>query len=139
MVNMDEGMLILSLMEESDYDLEKLKSLVNDKILLLEKRLERIKFMDDEEFLEHVSKTIFGVASKEYYVSKVSDEIRMFNGVLKRIEYYLRLSRENRKLFDHLIKRSFKGNVRRAKRAFNRLAENTYTKKLESYNNLGFQ
>lgn len=63
----------------------------------------------------------------------------IFNGVLKRIEYYLRLSRENRRFFDYLIKRSFKGNVRRAKRVFNRLAENTNTKKLESYNNLDLQ
>lgn len=132
---MDEGKTILSLIEESGYDLEKLKGLVDEKIILLEKRLSQIRFMDDEEFLEYVSKTIFGVASKDYYISKISSEIEMLTGIMKRIEYYLRLNRENRKLFDYLIKRSFKGNVRRARRAFNRLAENTFTKKLESYNN----
>ncbi|MEM3385014.1 MAG: hypothetical protein QW134_04740 [Nitrososphaeria archaeon] len=132
---MDEGKTILSLIEESGYDLEKLKGLVDEKVLLLEKRLTQIRFMSDEEFLESISKTIFGVASKEYYISKISSEIEMLNGIMRRIEYYLRLNRENRRLFDYLIKRSFKGNVRRARSVFNRLAENTFTKKLESYSN----
>ncbi|MEM3786573.1 MAG: hypothetical protein QXZ59_04250 [Nitrososphaeria archaeon] len=132
---MDEGKTILSLIEESGYDLEKLKGLVDEKVLLLEKRLTQIRFMSDEEFLESISKTIFGVASKDYYISKISSEIEMLNGIMRRIEYYLRLNRENRRLFDYLIKRSFKGNVRRARRVFNRLAENTFTKKLESYSN----
>ncbi|MEM1986368.1 MAG: hypothetical protein QXG36_02545 [Nitrososphaeria archaeon] len=132
---MDEGKTILSLIEESEYNLEKLKHLVDEKVLLLEKRLTQIRFMSDEEFLESISKTIFGVASKEYYISKISSEIEMLNGIMRRIEYYLRLNRENRKLFDYLIKRSFKGNVRRARSVFNRLAENTFTKKLESYSN----
>lgn len=57
------------LMEESGYDLKKLKSSVDGKWF------KRIKFMGDEKFLEYVSKTIFGFTSKEYYVSKVSDEI----------------------------------------------------------------
>ncbi|MEM4736938.1 MAG: hypothetical protein QXD41_03630, partial [Nitrososphaeria archaeon] len=129
------GKTILSLIEESGYDLEKLKGLVDEKVLLLEKRLTQIRFMSDEEFLESISKTIFGVASKEYYISKISSEIEMLNDIMRRIEYYLRLNRENRRLFDYLIKRSFKGNVRRARRVFNRLAENTFTKKLESYSN----
>lgn len=132
---MDEGKTILSLIEESEYNLEKLKHLVDEKVLLLEKRLTQIRFMSDEEFLESISKTIFGVASKEYYISKISSEIEMLNDIMRRIEYYLRLNRENRRLFDYLIKRSFKGNVRRARRVFNRLAENTFTKKLESYSN----
>lgn len=132
---MDEGKTILSLIEESGYDLEKLKGLVDEKVLLLEKRLTQIRFMSDEEFLESISKTIFGVASKEYYISKISSEIEMLNDIMRRIEYYLRLNKENRRLFDYLIKRSFKGNVRRARRVFNRLAENTFTKKLESYSN----
>ncbi|MEM0053857.1 MAG: hypothetical protein QXL89_06700 [Nitrososphaeria archaeon] len=132
---MDEGKTILSLIEESGYDLEKLKGLVDEKVLLLEKRLTQIRFMSDEEFLESISKTIFGVASKDYYISKISSEIEMLNDIMRRIEYYLRLNRENRRLFDYLIKRSFKGNVRRARRVFNRLAENTFTKKLESYSN----
>ncbi|MEM0385091.1 MAG: hypothetical protein QXH64_01380 [Nitrososphaeria archaeon] len=132
---MDEGKTILSLIEESEYNLEKLKHLVDEKVLLLEKRLTQIRFMSDEEFLESISKTIFGVASKEYYISKISSEIEMLNGIMRRIEYYLRLNRENRRLFDYLIKRSFKGNVRRARSVFNRLAENTFTKKLESYSN----
>ncbi|MEM4521901.1 MAG: hypothetical protein QW738_01585 [Nitrososphaeria archaeon] len=132
---MDEGKTILSLIEESGYDLEKLKGLVDEKVLLLEKRLTQIRFMSDEEFLESISKTIFGVASKEYYISKISSEIEMLNDIMRRIEYYLRLNRENRRLFDYIIKRSFKGNVRRARRVFNRLAENTFTKKLESYSN----
>lgn len=132
---MDEGKIILSLIEESGYDLEKLKGLVNEKVLLLEKRLSQIRFMDDEEFLEYVSKTIFGVASKDYYISKISSEIEMLTGIMRRIEYYLRLNRENRTLFDYLLKRSFKGNVRRARRAFSRLADNTFTKKLEFYHN----
>lgn len=115
--------------------MEKLKGLVDEKVLLLEKRLTQIRFMSDEEFLESISKTIFGVASKEYYISKISSEIEMLNDIMRRIEYYLRLNKENRRLFDYLIKRSFKGNVRRARRVFNRLAENTFTKKLESYSN----
>ncbi|MCX8188780.1 MAG: hypothetical protein N3F64_03645, partial [Nitrososphaeria archaeon] len=129
----DEGRLILSLIEEAEYDLKKVKSLVDEKVLLLEKRLEQIKFMDDKEFLEYVSRTIFGIASKEYYVSKISSEIEMLNNTMKRIEYYLRLGKENRPLFNYLLRRSFKGNVRRAKKVFNRLAENTFTKKLDSY------
>lgn len=128
---MDESKLILSLIEEAEYDLEKIKNLVDEKILVLENRLVRIKFMGDEEFLELISKTIFGIASKEYYISIICSEIKMLKEITKKIEYYLRLNKENRKLFDYLIRRSFKGNVRRAKKAFNKLAENTFTKKLQ--------
>ena len=56
-------------MKGANYNLERIEEIVNAKVWECEKRINEIENMPYEKFLALISRSIFGVASKGYYIN----------------------------------------------------------------------
>lgn len=121
---------ILSIIEEADYDYAKVLDVVNARIAYVEGRMKQIEVMTDEEFMQWISKAIFGVALKGYYISQCKRDLDHLKTIQSRIDYMLDLWKRDRSMFNWVIRNSYKGVIRRAEDTFTKLAENKFTAKL---------
>ncbi|MBC7091919.1 MAG: hypothetical protein H5T50_08460 [Nitrososphaeria archaeon] len=116
-----QNLLLLHCIDQGGYDLEKIKGYVEGQIIEHELAIEKFEQMSEEEFMDVVSKLIYGVASKEYYISQHMKYINAYNKIFNRIEYFMKLRKENPKLYHYIIKKSFVGNIREAKEKLEKL------------------
>ncbi|MEM4177098.1 MAG: hypothetical protein QXS29_06010 [Nitrososphaeria archaeon] len=129
-----ERKLLLHCIEEGQYDLSKIRRYVEDQMIEHEKSIEELENMSEEEFMNMVSKYIYGVASKEYYITMHKKAINSYKHALDRIKSIIKLRKENPQLYDYVIRRDFEGQVREARRVFDKLYQESMNKKLTQAN-----
>jgi hypothetical protein len=113
---------ILRVLEEAEYKLSNLDSIVTTEIDRLEKRISEIKAMSDEEFRKFISADIFGVAMPEFYVDRARKSIESLKAVKISVLYLLTVKHDDSELFEWELKRYYAGSVREMRRAFDRLS-----------------
>jgi hypothetical protein len=131
----DEATLYeLHLLEQAK-DLQHLKELVESEIEDYQNRIEKISRMNEEEFMQMISKSLFGVASKGYYIEGYKRKIEFLQRLPRKISTLIQLQKENPKLFNHAIQQNYSGNIKRAKTILHKLAEAELNTKITDYNN----
>ena len=113
---------VLSVIREAGYDMARVREVIGRRIEKLKKAKMELEQMSEEEFRRRVSRMIFGVALKGYYIEKLEKTIEEYEGILKEIESLLKYYVSDRQFFDWHIKEYYKGYVREAREAFRRLA-----------------
>jgi hypothetical protein len=116
------ALFVLGVIREADYDFSRVDRVVGDLIAKYEDRIREIEVMSDEEFYAVVSKDIFGVFSKGFYIAKFKRCIEQLKQVRESVEYLVMLYRENPKLFNWVLKQSYQGCVREMRKAIEKLA-----------------
>jgi len=116
--------------ENAKYDYVNIRKLVRINIKDLEKRIAAVQAMSETEFITYVSQSIFGVAIKEYYIKQCKRQIETWKGIPQRVDYLLGLWRDEKEIFNVVIKSSYKGVVRPMKKAIEKLAQSRFNAKL---------
>jgi len=127
-----DGATLLALIEEANYQYDNIEEVVQAKIDECQKRIDELKAMSQEQFLAMISKSIFGVAMKEYYVGNLEKKIESLKALPEHIDNLLDYWRDSKWLFDQSIK-FYKPYVRELKQAFERLAISRFNSKLSSF------
>ena len=130
---MGEIDIFLNILKEANYNLERVAEIVSAKVQECERRINEIKNMPYERFLALVSRSIFGVASKGYYINALRKRIEILKRIPERIQYLLKLHENDKQLLNWTLKHSYKGYVREMRRAIQRLAENSLNHKLADF------
>jgi len=120
-------------MEEANYDYEKLRKVIKAKIEDLQKRIREIEQMSDEAFMEMISKSLFGVANKGYYINKLKKRISDLEHITESIDYLLDLWKNDKKMLEWVITHSYQGYTRKMRKAIERLAQSRFNAKLLSF------
>ena len=129
--------LILSVIEEANYDYHRIDEIVERRIQRLQDLIKSIKEMTEGDFIRWVSQSLFGVALKSYYIAKYEKLIEAYKGVKASIDYYTELYVENPKMLGILLKqrRDYKGWIRELKEAIRRVARTRYNLKISQFLN----
>jgi hypothetical protein len=98
-----------------------------------ERRIREIEAMSEEGFLSMVSQSLFGVASKGYYIGNFKRKIETLKMIPQRIDYLLDLWKNDKGWLEWVIKKSYKGYVKQMRAAIERLAQDRFTAKLLSF------
>ncbi len=88
-----------------------LKSSVNKTKNQLEKNKEKLLKMPEEEFRKRISRDIFGVASKPFYVDRIDKNIQRLDSVVGRVEYLVEKRCAGSTITDYMEKETFKGRM----------------------------
>ena len=131
-----EGDILLSLIEEANYEYDNIKKVVQAKIDECQQRINELKAMSQEQFLAEISKSIFGVGIKEYYIDNLEKRIERLKDIPDRIDGLLESWKDGKWFFNQSIK-YYKPYVRQLKQAFEKLAESRFNSKLSSFSLLG--
>ena len=129
--------LILSVIEEANYDYHRIDEIVEHRTQRLRNLIESIKQMTEEEFIRWVSQDLFGVALKSYNIAKYEKLIKAYRGVKASIDYYTELYMENPEMLGILLKqrKDYKGWIRELKEAIRRVARTRYNLKISQFLN----
>jgi hypothetical protein len=133
MVKSDFNDLLLMIVEKANYSYENIHRLVKINIEECERRIREIEAMSEEAFLSMVSKSLFGVASKGYYIGNFKRKIETLKMIPQRIDYLLDLWKNDKGWLEWVIKKSYKGYVKQMREAIERLAQDRFTAKLLSF------
>lgn len=107
---------LLDLMEKRNGNRELVKQEIDKDIDLMKGRLEELEKMSEEKFMRMVSESVFGVASKEYYIGNVEQQIGRLEKLKSDVDYYFHdIFKENLPT-DYILKDKFKGNLKQLKR-----------------------
>jgi len=123
---------LLALIEEANYDYENIEDIVEKRIEECQKQIDELKVMSQEQFLAMISKSMFGVAMKEYYIERLEKRIESLKALPEHIDSLLEYWRDSKHYFNESIK-YYKPYVRQLKQAFERLAQNRFNSKLPSF------
>jgi len=129
-----EGATLLALIEEANYNYDNIRKVVQAKIDECQKQIDELKAMSQEQFLAMISKSLFGVAMKEYYIDRLEKRIESLKAIPEHIDHLLEYWRDSRGYFDDSIK-YYKPYVRQLKQAFEKLAISRFNSKLPSFSN----
>jgi len=127
-----DGATLLALIEEANYDYNNIKDIVEKKIEECQKQINELKAMSQEQFLAMISKWMFGVAMKEYYIDRLEKKIENLKTLTEHIDHLLEYWRDSRSYFNDSIK-YYKPYVRQLKQAFEKLAISKFNSKLPSF------
>ncbi|MCD6241105.1 hypothetical protein J7K27_06280 [Candidatus Bathyarchaeota archaeon] len=130
---MGEIEILLNILERANYRLERVEEIVNSKVQECEKRIKEIESMSQTEFLRMVSRSIFGVACKGYYIHGLKKSIETLKRIPERIQYLLKLHEKDKEMFEWVLKHSYKRYVRKLRKAIKKLAENSLNHKLTTF------
>jgi len=125
--------LLLWVIQEAKFDYDNIQKLVKINIEGCEERIKEIEAMSQEQFLAHISKSIFGVASKDYYIGNLRRRIETLKDIPQVIDSLLHSWNSERWLFNDTLKHAYKGYVRQLKQAFEKLGQNRFNSKLPSF------
>lgn len=125
--------ILLNILERANYNLERVAEITSAKVQECERRINEIQNMPYERFLALISRSIFGVASKGYYINCLRKEIEILKRVPERIKYLLELHEKDKGMFEWVLKHSYKGYVRKLRKAIKKLAENSLNHKLTTF------
>jgi|Deesub1362B_J571_1020462.scaffolds.fasta_scaffold00003_363 hypothetical protein len=105
---------LLQILEESGYDYSRAIKRVNALIRQYKTEIEKLKKMSQKDFLRRISRSIFGVASKDYYMGAYRRRIEE----LEKIKRILKSYAKNPENFKRDIEYTdmYKGFKRKAKR-----------------------
>lgn len=116
-------MQILTLIENNNGNINKVKEELNIQIKDIEKYLKEMQNFTEPQFREWLAKEggIFAVASKEYYISNYNKAIKRLKSELEGLDYWVSIltfkSKDfNKKQCQWIIKDQFKGKLRQLKR-----------------------
>jgi len=129
---LSEGALLLSIIEEANYEYDNIRKIVQGKIDECQKQIDGLRAMSQEQFLAMISKWMFGVAMKEYYIDRLEKKIENLKTLTEHIDHLLEYWRDSRSYFNDSIK-YYKPYVRQLKQAFEKLAMNRFNSKLPSF------
>jgi len=127
--------LLLWAIREAKFDYDNIQKLVKINIEGCEERIRKIEAMSQEEFMAYISRSIFGVANKDYYITDNKKRIEELKALPERIDHLLKMWRDEKSWFDWTLKNVYKGYVRQLKQAFEKLATNRFNSKLPSFSN----
>lgn len=127
---------MLALIEEANYNYDNIKKVVQAKIDECQQRINELKAMSQEQFLAEISKSIFGVGIKEYYIDNLEKRIERLKDTPDRIDGLLESWKDGKWFFNQSIK-YYKPYVRQLKQAFQKLAESKFNSKLSSFSVMG--
>jgi hypothetical protein len=130
---MGDAWLILKIIEEAGYEYENIDKVIQEEIAESQNFIKQIQEMSETEFLSMVSKSLFGVASKGYYINKHKQHIQQLEQAKKSIDYLLEQYNRNPSWFEWIIKNSYRGNVKPMKEAIKKLAQTKFNNKLTAY------
>lgn len=130
---MGEIEILLNILERANYNLERVAEVTSAKVQECERRINEIQNMPYEKFLALISRSIFGIASKGYYINSLRKRIEILKRIPERIQYLLKLHEKDKQLLDWTLKRSYKGYVREMRMAIKKLAENSLNHKLPHF------
>lgn len=125
--------MLLWAIQEAKYDYDNIQKLVKINIDGWEQRIREIEAMSQEEFIAHISKSIFGVANKDYYIGNYKKRIEELKALPERIDHLLDMWKNEKIWFDWTLKNVYKGYVRPMKKALEKLAESKFNSKLPSF------
>jgi len=91
--------LILELLKESKCDTNRLEEIVKKRIEEIKESIKRLRKMSREEFLSRIG--LFGVASKEYYISKGEENINRLERALETARYLIKAWKEGGKEWEY--------------------------------------
>jgi len=132
-----EGASLLALIEEANYEYSNIRKIVQARIEECQKQIEELKAMSQEQFLAMISKSMFGVAMKEYYIDRLEKRIESLKALPEHIDNLLEYWRTSRNGYFHDSIKYYKPYVRQLKQAFEKLGQNRFNSKLPSFSILG--
>jgi len=124
------GDSFLHVLEEADYSPTKVRSQVKKQIADRKRRIREMERMTDAQFRKYISRSMFGVYMKEFYIGRWQSQISELGSIPERMKNWMEWRKEDKpSLFDLKLKMSFKGNIRRAKKTFELLSQRKRTRK----------
>jgi len=128
-----DGATLLALIEEANYEYRNIRKVVQAKIDECQKQIDELKAMSQEQFLAMISKSMFGVAMKEYYINRLEKRIENLKALPEHIDHLLEYWRTSRNGYFQDSIKYYKPYVRQLKQAFQKLAESRFNSKLSSF------
>jgi len=128
-----DGATLLALIEEANYNYDNIRKVVQAKIDEAQKQIDELKAMSQEQFLAMISKSMFGVAMKEYYINRLEKRIENLKALPEHIDHLLQYWRTSRNGYFQDSIKYYKPYVRQLKQAFQKLAESRFNSKLSSF------
>ena len=89
-----------------------LKSSVKKITNELERNKQKILKMSEEQFMQVISRDIFGVASKSFYTGKIDRDIDSLENIVDRVEYLVEQRCEGSTATGYTEKETFKGRMK---------------------------
>jgi len=127
-----DGATLLALIEEANYQYDNIDEVVQSRINECQKQIAELKAMSQEQFLAMISKSMFGVAMKGYYIERLEKKIEKLKELPENIDNILEYWRDSKHYFNESMK-CYKPYVRELKQAFQRLAQSKFNSKLSSF------
>jgi len=119
---------ILYILKEANYNIDNVDNIIKQKVNDIENLAKEIENMTHEEFEQMVSKSLFGVMSKEYYLGKLSVQKESIRNIRQAITYLM--ENYNKEHWDWIVKNSYSGRIREIKEAIRKLVESSKVKTL---------
>ena len=119
---------MLYILKEANYDINNVDNIIKQKINEVENVAKEIENMTHEEFEQMVSKSMFGVMCKEYYIGKLKKQKESLQNIKERIVYLM--ENYNKECWEWILKDSYSGRIREIKQAVGKLIQNSKVKTL---------
>jgi len=129
--------VLLYVIEKAEFKYDNLDKTINELIKEKQEKIKQLQNMSEEEFMHHISNFIFGVASKDYYITIHKRDIEMLKEIKNSINWLLETYNNNRELFNEVIKFNYKGKVKIIKNYISKLANSLNQKVILNYCNRG--
>jgi hypothetical protein len=125
--------MLLWVIQEAKYDYNNIQKLIKINVESCEQRIREIEAMSQEDFLKEVSKSIFGVGLKDYYIDKLKKRIETLKDLPSVVDHLLEMWKSEKWLLNDTLKYAYKGYVRPMKEAIEKLAQSRFNSKLPSF------
>ena len=119
---------ILCMLKEANYNINNVDNVIKQKINQIENLTKKIENMKYEEFAQMVSKSLFGVVSKDYYLAKLNTQKQSLLNVKQAVIYLM--ENYNKEHWDWIVRNSYSGRIREVKQAIGKLVENSKVRTL---------
>jgi hypothetical protein len=119
---------ILYILKEANYNINNVDNIIKQKINEMENLAKQIENMTYEQFEQMVSKSLFGVMSKDYYIEKLRKQKESLQNIKQAIIYLM--ENYNKEHWDWIVKNSYSGKIREIKQAIGKLIQNSEVKTL---------
>jgi len=110
---------ILYILKEANYNINNIDNIIKQKINQIENLAKKIENMKYEEFAQMVSKSLFGVMSKDYYLVKLNTQKQSLQDIKQEITYLM--ENYNTEYWEWILKNSYSGRIREIKQAIGKL------------------